>query len=695
MEQSLAEARKQRLMLPGHSGSRRLSPIEVIVLVAIFAVAAYVGYRVYGSVTDLNAAAAAPNTYLPAFTTTLTSSASSTGSVVAGQQADLNFGAAGKVADVSVALGDNVTAGQVLARLDDTDLQSALRAAQSSLASAQAKLAAATKGPTDSQVASSKQAIANATSQLATAQQNYTNLQAGPQASSISTAQQGVLSAQNALQTAEDALTKAQQGVVTDQTNLSTAQQNASEAFSALAAPFADLQSDVCSSFAGSLGAPSQASTLPSAPTLTRAEATACDTQFPVAFSSDVSGHLYLAMFSAAPTGTPTVTAQATPTPTTAPSGGSGGSGGSGASQSNSGIYNSDATAYNAAVGKYNTAAAAVITAQTALINDTNSLNNGNLQRSIQSAQLGLTNAQQNLTTAQAGPTSTDLDNAKRSVDAAQAALDSANANYNALFDAPTQDVILPLQNAVDTAQTNVDTAQHNIDNATITAPFDGVVSVLSVAKGDQVAATTTAITIVNPNIVSIQGDIDQTSVSELKPGQAATVTFDALRGFTYRATVATIGLVPTVTQGVVTYPVTFTLGTNLPNGAPTPSPGMTASITVTTSTVPNALVVPSRAIKTSGRNRTVTVHSAEGDETRPVTVGSTSGSLTQVLSGLTAGEQVLVSSAATASSTTGGSGAQGNFQFAGPGGGNIVVGGGGGFGGGGVTRGGGAGGGR
>ncbi len=345
-------------------------------------------------------------------------------------------------------------------------------------------------------------------------------------------------------------------------------------------------------------------------------------------------------------------------------------------------MYNSDAASYNSAVGKYNSAAAAVVTAQNALATDTNSLNNGNLQRSIQSAQIGLTTAQQNLTTTLAGPTGGDLASAQRSVDAAQASLDSANANYKALFDAPTQDVILPLQNAVDTAQNNVDKAQQDIDNATITAPFDGVVSVLSVAKGDQVAATTTAITIVNPNIVSIEGAVDQTSVSQLKTGQDATVTFDALRGYTYRATIATIGLVPTVTQGVVTYPVTFTLATtNLQNGAPIPSPGMTASITVTTSTVSDALVVPSRAIKTTGRNRTVVVHTDAGDETRTVTVGTTNGTLTQILSGLTAGEQVLVASSATASTTTGSAtGASQTFQFGGPGagGGNIVVGGGG-----------------
>ncbi len=273
-------------MLPGHSGSRRLSPIEIIVLMAIVAIAAYIGYRAYASASNLNATPAAPNTYLPAFTTTLTSTAATTGSVVAGQEADLNFGAAGKVADVSVALGDNVKAGQVLAKLDDTDLQSALRAAQSALLSAQAKLAAATDPPTDSQVASGKQAIANATNQLATAAQNLADLQGGPQATAISSGQQSVLSAQNALQSANDALAKAQLAVNTDQTNLASAQQNASQAYSDLAVPYANLHDDVCASYAGYFSPPAQGPNLPSAPTLTRSEASECDAHNPTGSSA-------------------------------------------------------------------------------------------------------------------------------------------------------------------------------------------------------------------------------------------------------------------------------------------------------------------------------------------------------------------------------------------------------------------------
>jgi len=63
------------------------------------------------------------------------------GTITPVQQADLTFPVAGTVGTVSVAVGQQVSAGQVLASLDPTSLQDAVVTAQASLASAQATLA--------------------------------------------------------------------------------------------------------------------------------------------------------------------------------------------------------------------------------------------------------------------------------------------------------------------------------------------------------------------------------------------------------------------------------------------------------------------------------------------------------------------------------------------------------------------------
>jgi len=69
------------------------------------------------------------------------SSISEVGTVTPVQQADLTFATAGTVGAVDVTVGQEVTAGQVLASLDPASLQTAVIDAQASLASAEATLA--------------------------------------------------------------------------------------------------------------------------------------------------------------------------------------------------------------------------------------------------------------------------------------------------------------------------------------------------------------------------------------------------------------------------------------------------------------------------------------------------------------------------------------------------------------------------
>lgn len=67
---------------------------------------------------------------------------STSGSVDAARRADLEFGAAGTVARLAVAVGDTVRAGQVIARLDAHTLQAAVTRARASVARAVAQLEA-------------------------------------------------------------------------------------------------------------------------------------------------------------------------------------------------------------------------------------------------------------------------------------------------------------------------------------------------------------------------------------------------------------------------------------------------------------------------------------------------------------------------------------------------------------------------
>ena len=112
--------------------------------------------------------------------------------------------------------------------------------------------------------------------------------------------------------------------------------------------------------------------------------------------------------------------------------------------------------------------------------------------------------------------------------------------------------------------------------------------------------------------------------------------------------------------------------------------PGETASVSVVTSNVTNVLYVPSSSVTTLGGQSFVTVVDGKTQTQTPVQVGVVGDTSTEITSGVSQGDEVLLSSrTGTASSTTGtrgggfGGGTGGGF-----GGGTGAAGGRGGFGG-------------
>jgi membrane fusion protein, macrolide-specific efflux system len=141
---------------------------------------------------------------------------------------------------------------------------------------------------------------------------------------------------------------------------------------------------------------------------------------------------------------------------------------------------------------------------------------------------------------------------------------------------------------------------------------------------------------------------------------------------------VTSVGTVATSTDGVASFPVTVTV-----NGTPTGLyAGSTVEVAITYQETDNVLEVPTAAITEKGGQSTVTVSVNGAKSTKQITTGQVSGAETQVLSGLTSGDQVVVTvtvpSTSSSGSTTGGAGATGGFGGFGGGGGGFGGGGGG-----------------
>ena len=92
---------------------------------------------------------------------TVTSVVSGTGSLLPAGRMNVGFKQTGVLTEVDVKVGDKVTTGQVLARIDSTAQQAALASAQASLASAQANLQSTQSPLTSAQIAQLQHQVNN------------------------------------------------------------------------------------------------------------------------------------------------------------------------------------------------------------------------------------------------------------------------------------------------------------------------------------------------------------------------------------------------------------------------------------------------------------------------------------------------------------------------------------------------------
>ncbi len=118
-------------------------------------------------------------------------------------------------------------------------------------------------------------------------------------------------------------------------------------------------------------------------------------------------------------------------------------------------------------------------------------------------------------------------------------------------------------QDTVDQAQKSLALAQKQLDEATITAPFDGIVAILNYSEGDFVPAPgqiqRPIIYMIDPATMELNIGVNELDVPRVKTGQRASISIDAFPGVELEGKVAAISPMPTVQSGIVDYNVTVT----------------------------------------------------------------------------------------------------------------------------------------
>ncbi len=183
--------------------------------------------------------------------------------------------------------------------------------------------------------------------------------------------------------------------------------------------------------------------------------------------------------------------------------------------------------------------------------------------------------------------------------------------------------------------------AQKQLTEATLTAPFDGIVAKVSVKEGDTVTALSTIIHEIDLSSVELEAKVDELDILRVKLGQEVVITADALPEAKIEGKVISTSILPTVEAGVVSYSVT--IGFNNPADVSLKI-GMSATADIIIDKRTNALLIPARAIKTDSQGKTVvSVMVNQQVKEKPIIAGISDGLETEVVSGLEEGETVVI----------------------------------------------------
>jgi HlyD family secretion protein len=202
----------------------------------------------------------------------------------------------------------------------------------------------------------------------------------------------------------------------------------------------------------------------------------------------------------------------------------------------------------------------------------------------------------------------------------AQQAYLSAQANY-----AAAQKGIQASQANVQANIASLNRASKDVGRTTIIAPMDGVISLLSVKKGERVAGNsfnvgTEMMRIADLNSIEVQVDVSENDIPKVKLGDSADVEVDAynqrkFKGVVYKIANPATSLTSTAssTTTVTNYEVHIRLlpesyADLMGKGKPFPfRPNMTGSADIKTNTQENVLSVPLNAVTTRDKNNNST----------------------------------------------------------------------------------------
>lgn len=179
------------------------------------------------------------------------------------------------------------------------------------------------------------------------------------------------------------------------------------------------------------------------------------------------------------------------------------------------------------------------------------------------------------------------------------------------------------------------------LDQTLVVAPFSGTVDAVFVRSGEVVQPGMPLVRLVSKNDMYVSADVSEAHLGKFKVGDKVEVNIPGT-DVKCLSTVRSVGSV--INQNNRTFQLEVTIPESLAGKF---RPNQVAVVKIADYRAEGAVIVPSNAILSGSKNKYVytAVNSGEGMEARKVVIepGQTSGGFTEIKSGLTGDEQVIV----------------------------------------------------
>ena len=238
-------------------------------------------------------------------------------------------------------------------------------------------------------------------------------------------------------------------------------------------------------------------------------------------------------------------------------------------------------------------------------------------QADLETAQAQLDEAQREWERIKDGTSSADLT-------LLEAQLADAQREWERVKDGPDPDDLAA-------AQARVAAAQATLDQAHIVAPFSGLITEVNSKPGDQVSPGTPAFRLDDLSHLWVDVEVSEVDINQVKTGQTAILTFDAILAKEYQGEVVEVAPVGNEVLGVVNFKVTV----ELKDADQDVRPGMTSAVEIVVSQLDNAMLIPNQAVRVEEGKRVVYTMDENGQLTAiEVTLGASSDTFSQLLAG-------------------------------------------------------------